>query len=65
MGDNIHLGDRDGVRTPMQWWLDRNVALSRGDFATLYVPLILDPCTDIKRLMLKRNFGIPLPCFTR
>jgi len=36
MGDNIYLGDRDGVRTPMQWAPDRNAGFSRADFAQLY-----------------------------
>jgi maltose alpha-D-glucosyltransferase / alpha-amylase len=43
MGDNIFLGDRDGVRTPMQWSPDRNAGFSRADFAQLYLPLIMDP----------------------
>ena len=43
MGDNIYLGDRDGVRTPMQWSLDRNAGFSRADFARLYFPVIMDP----------------------
>ncbi|MDP9405010.1 MAG: maltose alpha-D-glucosyltransferase [Actinomycetota bacterium] len=43
MGDNIYLGDRDGVRTPMQWSIDRNAGFSRADFAQLYAPPILDP----------------------
>ncbi|HEX2241613.1 MAG TPA: maltose alpha-D-glucosyltransferase [Actinomycetota bacterium] len=43
MGDNIFLGDRDGVRTPMQWSGDRNAGFSRADFAQLYLPLLLDP----------------------
>jgi maltose alpha-D-glucosyltransferase/alpha-amylase len=43
MGDNIFLGDRDGVRTPMQWSGDRNAGFSRADFAQLYLPLIMDP----------------------
>ena len=43
MGDNIYLGDRDGVRTPMQWTPDRNAGFSRADFAQLYLPLIMDP----------------------
>ena len=42
MGDNIHLGDRDGVRTPMQWSLDRNGGFSRADPATLVLPPIMD-----------------------
>jgi maltose alpha-D-glucosyltransferase/alpha-amylase len=43
MGDNIYLGDRDGVRTPMQWTGDRNAGFSRADFAQLYLPVLLDP----------------------
>jgi maltose alpha-D-glucosyltransferase / alpha-amylase len=43
MGDNIYLGDRDGVRTPMQWTGDRNAGFSRCDFAQLYLPVLLDP----------------------
>jgi maltose alpha-D-glucosyltransferase/alpha-amylase len=42
MGDNIWLGDRDGVRTPMQWSLDRNAGFSRGEAARLYLPVITD-----------------------
>jgi maltose alpha-D-glucosyltransferase/alpha-amylase len=42
MGDNIYLGDRDGVRTPMQWSGDRNAGFSRADFARLYAPPIMD-----------------------
>ncbi|HWP43551.1 MAG TPA: alpha-glucosidase C-terminal domain-containing protein, partial [Blastocatellia bacterium] len=43
MGDNIYLGDRDGVRTPMQWSADRNAGFSRADFAQLYFPINMDP----------------------
>ncbi len=43
MGDNIYLGDRDGVRTPMQWTADRNGGFSQADFARLYFPMIMDP----------------------
>ncbi|CAN5619012.1 maltose alpha-D-glucosyltransferase [soil metagenome] len=43
MGDNIYLGDRDGVRTPMQWSPDRNAGFSRADFARLYLPPLMDP----------------------
>jgi len=43
MGDNIFLGDRDGVRTPMQWSPDRNAGFSRADPQRLYLPPIMDP----------------------
>ncbi|WP_435830981.1 maltose alpha-D-glucosyltransferase [Microtetraspora glauca] len=43
MGDNIWLGDRDGVRTPMQWTPDRNAGFSSCDPGRLYLPLIMDP----------------------
>jgi len=43
MGDNIYLGDRNGVRTPMQWSGDRNGGFSRADTARLFAPPIVDP----------------------
>jgi len=43
MGDNIFLGDRNGVRTPMQWSSDRNAGFSRADPQRLYLPVIMDP----------------------
>ncbi len=43
MGDNIFLSDRDGVRTPMQWSIDRNGGFSRADPARLFLPPIMDP----------------------
>ena len=42
MGDNVHLGDRAGVRTPMQWTADRNGGFSRADGAAVYAPPITD-----------------------
>ncbi|GAB3927685.1 maltose alpha-D-glucosyltransferase [Larkinella terrae] len=43
MGDNVYLGDRDGVRTPMQWSPDRNAGFSVTNPQKLYLPVILDP----------------------
>jgi maltose alpha-D-glucosyltransferase / alpha-amylase len=43
MGDNVHLGDRDGVRTPMQWSVDRNAGFSLAHPQKLYLPLVNDP----------------------
>lgn len=43
MGDNIYLGDRNGVRTPMQWSNDRNAGFSRANPQKLYAPVIVDP----------------------
>jgi maltose alpha-D-glucosyltransferase/alpha-amylase len=43
MGDNIYLGDRNAVRTPMQWAADRNAGFSRANPARLYSPVIMDP----------------------
>ncbi|MHB8670233.1 MAG: maltose alpha-D-glucosyltransferase, partial [Acidimicrobiales bacterium] len=43
MGDNVYLGDRDAVRTPMQWSPDRNGGFSRSDFARLYLSPLMDP----------------------
>jgi maltose alpha-D-glucosyltransferase / alpha-amylase len=43
MGDNIYLGDRNGVRTPMQWSADRNAGFSRANPQRLYLPVNIDP----------------------
>ncbi|MGE5258731.1 MAG: putative maltokinase, partial [Hyphomicrobiales bacterium] len=43
MGDNVYLGDRDGVRTPMQWSADRNAGFSRADPQKLFLPVIISP----------------------
>src|SRR6185369_718746 len=43
MGDNIYLGDRNGVRTPMQWSLDRNGGFSRANPQQLVLPPLMDP----------------------
>lgn len=43
MGDNFYLGDRNGVRTPMQWSADRNAGFSRANPQQVYLPVIIDP----------------------
>jgi maltose alpha-D-glucosyltransferase / alpha-amylase len=43
LGENIFLGDRNGVRTPMQWSSDKNAGFSRANPQSLYLPIILDP----------------------
>ena len=43
MGDNVYLGDRDGVRTPMQWSADRNAGFSSANPQQLFLPVIIDP----------------------
>jgi maltose alpha-D-glucosyltransferase/alpha-amylase len=43
MGDNVYLGDRNGVRTPMQWSSDRNAGFSEAESAALYSPVLADP----------------------
>jgi len=50
MGDNIFLGDRHGVRTPMQWSADRNGGFSRAFFAKLYSPPNMDPITGYQAI---------------
>jgi len=50
MGDNIYLGDRNGVRTPMQWTGDRNAGFSTADPSQLYQPLILDPVYNFQAI---------------
>ena len=60
MGDNIWLGDRDGVRTPMQWTPDRNAGFSTADPQRLYLPLNMDPIYGYQALNVEaqqRNSG--------
>ncbi len=46
MGDNIFLGDRNGVRTPMQWSMDRNAGFSKAEPSRLYAPVLTDPTNN-------------------
>jgi maltose alpha-D-glucosyltransferase/alpha-amylase len=59
MGDNIYLGDRDGVRTPMQWSPDRNGGFSRGDPARLVLPPIMDPTYGYQAVNVETQAGDP------
>ena len=68
MGDNIYLGDRDGVRTPMQWSPDRNGGFSTADFAQLYLPPLMDPVYGFQSVNVeseRRNSGSFLNWFRR
>jgi len=55
MGDNIYLGDRDGVRTPMQWNIDRNAGFSQCDPARLYLPVVMDPVYGYQALNVEQQ----------
>jgi maltose alpha-D-glucosyltransferase/alpha-amylase len=59
MGDNIYLGDRDGVRTPMQWTGDRNGGFSRADFAQLYAPPLMDPVYGFQAVNVEAQLRTP------
>ena len=59
MGDNVFLGDRDGVRTPMQWTGDRNGGFSRADFAQLYAPPLMDPVFGFQAVNVEAQLRIP------
>ncbi|MDQ3443605.1 MAG: maltose alpha-D-glucosyltransferase [Chloroflexota bacterium] len=59
MGDNIYLGDRNGVRTPMQWSGDRNAGFSRADWARLYSPVIMDPVYGYTAVNVEAQTRIP------
>jgi maltose alpha-D-glucosyltransferase / alpha-amylase len=59
MGDNIFLGDRDGVRTPMQWTPDRNGGFSRTDPARLFLPPIMDPVYGYQRVNVEAQARTP------
>ena len=59
MGDNIYLGDRNGVRTPMQWSGDRNAGFSRANPARLYSPVIMDPVWGYEAINVEAQDGDP------
>jgi maltose alpha-D-glucosyltransferase/alpha-amylase len=59
MGDNIFMGDRDGVRTPMQWSPDRNAGFSRADFAQLYSAPLMDPVYGYQALNVEGELRDP------
>ena len=67
MGDNIWLGDRDGVRTPMQWTPDRNAGFSMCDPGRLYLPVIMDPVYGYQAINVEAqtNTGSSLLHWTR
>ncbi len=59
MGDNIYLGDRNGVRTPMQWNSDRNAGFSKSVPAKLYFPVIMDPVWGYQAINVEAQQGDP------
>ncbi|MFQ5991098.1 MAG: maltose alpha-D-glucosyltransferase [Nitrospiraceae bacterium] len=59
MGDNVYLGDRNGVRTPMQWTGDRNAGFSKADTAMLYSPLNVDPVYGYQGLNVEAQQRVP------
>jgi maltose alpha-D-glucosyltransferase/alpha-amylase len=59
MGDNVYLGDRNGVRTPMQWTGDRNAGFSRADTAALYSPVIMDPVYGYQAVNVEAQLRTP------
>jgi len=59
MGDNVYLGDRDGVRTPMQWTGDRNAGFSRADWAQLYLQPLMDPVYGYQAVNIEAQLRTP------
>jgi maltose alpha-D-glucosyltransferase / alpha-amylase len=59
MGDNIYLGDRNGVRTPMQWSGDRNAGFSRANPQQLYLPVVIDPEFHYETVNVEAQQGNP------
>ncbi len=63
MGDNYYLGDRDGVRTPMQWSADRNAGFSRANPQQLYLPTIQDPVHGYEAVNVEAQHLLPSSLF--
>jgi maltose alpha-D-glucosyltransferase/alpha-amylase len=59
MGDNIFLGDRNAVRTPMQWSADRNAGFSRANPQSLYLPITIDPEYHYEAVNVETQLGNP------
>jgi maltose alpha-D-glucosyltransferase/alpha-amylase len=59
MGDNVFLGDRNGVRTPMQWNGDRNAGFSSADPAALYLPVVVDPVFGYQAVNVEAQQRVP------
>src|SRR5438477_1953941 len=59
MGDNVHLGDRNGVRTPMQWSDDRNAGFSTAEPTQLYLPVITDPVYNYQAVNVAAQDKLP------
>ena len=59
MGDNIYLGDRNGVRTPMQWSYDRNAGFSKADTEMLYAPVITNPNYHFESVNVESESRLP------
>ncbi|HUP44296.1 MAG TPA: maltose alpha-D-glucosyltransferase [Thermoanaerobaculia bacterium] len=59
MGDNIYLGDRNGVRTPMQWSADRNAGFSRANPQRLFLPVVIDPAYHYEQVNVEAQQNNP------
>jgi maltose alpha-D-glucosyltransferase/alpha-amylase len=59
MGDNVYLGDRNGVRTPMQWTGDRNAGFSSADAHALYSPIVSDPVYGYQAVNVEAQQRVP------
>jgi maltose alpha-D-glucosyltransferase/alpha-amylase len=64
MGDNIHLGDRNGGGTPMQWWADRNAGFSSAMSEQLYSPVIADPVYGYQAVNVEAQLRAPASLLT-